>query len=69
VPQDTAVLRLKGEFNSDMPRTVDGLCSAALPGVGPKMVSLCLHVVWDICPRAPHHQQPRMAQAAHEETR
>ncbi|KAI9445762.1 DNA glycosylase [Lactarius psammicola] len=41
-----AAQRLRDEFDSDVPRTVDELCS--LPGVGPKMAFLCLHAAWDI---------------------
>jgi hypothetical protein len=42
-----AAQRLRDEFDSDVPRTVDELCS--LPGVGPKMAFLCLHAAWDMC--------------------
>ncbi|KAI0344980.1 DNA glycosylase [Trametopsis cervina] len=38
--------KLQDEFDSDVPKTVDELCS--LPGVGPKMAFLCLHVAWNI---------------------
>ncbi|GJE88087.1 endonuclease III [Phanerochaete sordida] len=38
--------KLKDDFGSDVPKTVDELCS--LPGVGPKMSFLCLHVAWNI---------------------
>ncbi|KAI0270291.1 DNA glycosylase [Russula aff. rugulosa BPL654] len=41
-----AAQRLRDDFNSDVPKTVDELCS--LPGVGPKMAFLCLHAAWDI---------------------
>jgi len=41
-----AAQRLQGEFDSDVPKTVDELCS--LPGVGPKMAFLCLHAAWDM---------------------
>lgn len=41
-----AAQRLRDEFDSDVPKTVDELCS--LPGVGPKMAFLCLHAAWDI---------------------
>ncbi|KAH9968457.1 DNA glycosylase [Russula compacta] len=41
-----AVQRLRDDFDSDVPKTVDELCS--LPGVGPKMAFLCLHAAWDI---------------------
>ena len=39
--------KLRDEFGSDVPKTVDELCS--LPGVGPKMAFLCLHVAWKMC--------------------
>ena len=39
-----AAQKLRDEFDSDVPKTVDELCS--LPGVGPKMAFLCLHVAW-----------------------
>ncbi|KAI0081405.1 DNA glycosylase [Panus rudis PR-1116 ss-1] len=38
--------KLKNEFDSDVPKTVDELCS--LPGVGPKMAFLALQVAWNI---------------------
>ncbi|KAI0689833.1 DNA glycosylase [Cytidiella melzeri] len=38
--------KLHDEFDSDVPKTVDELCS--LPGVGPKMAFLCLQVAWNI---------------------
>jgi endonuclease III len=38
--------RLRDEFDSDVPKTVDELCS--LPGVGPKMAFLCLHAAWNM---------------------
>ncbi|KAI9453893.1 DNA glycosylase [Russula earlei] len=41
-----AARRLRDDFDSDVPKTVDELCS--LPGVGPKMTFLCLHAAWDI---------------------
>jgi endonuclease III len=41
-----AARRLRDDFNSDVPKTVDELCS--LPGVGPKMAFLCLHAAWDM---------------------
>jgi endonuclease III len=41
-----AAQRLRDEFDSDVPKTVDELCS--LPGVGPKMAFLCLHAAWDM---------------------
>lgn len=41
-----AAQRLRDEFDGDVPKTVDELCS--LPGVGPKMAFLCLHAAWDI---------------------
>jgi hypothetical protein len=41
-----AALRLRDDFESDVPKTVDELCS--LPGVGPKMAFLTLHVAWNL---------------------
>ncbi|KAJ8591457.1 DNA glycosylase [Rhizopogon salebrosus TDB-379] len=41
-----AALRLRNDFESDVPKTVDELCS--LPGVGPKMAFLTLHVAWNL---------------------
>ncbi|EJD06230.1 DNA glycosylase [Fomitiporia mediterranea MF3/22] len=41
-----AAIRLRDDFGSDVPKTVDELCS--LPGVGPKMAFLCLQRAWDI---------------------
>ena len=41
-----AALRLKDDFDGDVPKTVDELCS--LPGVGPKMAFLCLQRAWDM---------------------
>ncbi|KAG5641997.1 hypothetical protein DXG03_003797 [Asterophora parasitica] len=38
--------RLRDDFDSDVPKTVDELCS--LPGVGPKMAFLALQVAWDL---------------------
>ncbi|KIK96678.1 hypothetical protein PAXRUDRAFT_825699 [Paxillus rubicundulus Ve08.2h10] len=38
--------RLHDDFESDVPKTVDELCS--LPGVGPKMAFLALHVAWKL---------------------
>ncbi|KAG8942911.1 DNA N-glycosylase and apurinic/apyrimidinic (AP) lyase [Tulasnella sp. 424] len=38
--------KLKDEFESDVPQTVDELCS--LPGVGPKMAYLTLQVAWNL---------------------
>ncbi|THH18368.1 hypothetical protein EW146_g2608 [Bondarzewia mesenterica] len=38
--------RLHDDFNSDVPKTVDELCS--LPGVGPKMAFLTLQVAWNL---------------------
>jgi endonuclease-3 len=37
---------LHDDFGSDVPKTVDELCS--LPGVGPKMAFLALQVAWDL---------------------
>ena len=41
-----AAVRLRDEFNSDVPKAVDELCS--LPGVGPKMAFLCLQRAWNM---------------------
>jgi len=41
-----AAEKLRDEFDSDVPKTVDELCS--LPGVGPKMAFLALQVAWDL---------------------
>ncbi|KIK24479.1 hypothetical protein PISMIDRAFT_98508 [Pisolithus microcarpus 441] len=41
-----AAQRLRDDFDSDVPKTVDELCS--LPGVGPKMAFLALQVAWNI---------------------
>ncbi|KAJ3523329.1 hypothetical protein NMY22_g11489 [Coprinellus aureogranulatus] len=41
-----AALKLQSDFNSDLPKTADELCS--LPGVGPKMAFLALQVCWDL---------------------
>ena len=41
-----AAQRLRDDFDSDVPKTVDELVS--LPGVGPKMAFLCLHAAWDM---------------------
>ncbi|EEB92767.1 hypothetical protein MPER_08677 [Moniliophthora perniciosa FA553] len=41
-----AAIRLRDEFDSDVPKTVDELCS--LPGVGPKMAFLALQVAWNL---------------------
>ncbi|KAF8875699.1 DNA glycosylase [Infundibulicybe gibba] len=43
--KQTAV-RLRDEFDSDVPQTVDELCS--LPGVGPKMAFLALQTAWKL---------------------
>ncbi len=43
--KQTAV-RLRDDFASDVPKTVDELCS--LPGVGPKMAFLALQIAWDL---------------------
>jgi Helix-hairpin-helix motif len=42
-----AALKLRDEFDSDVPKTVDELCS--LPGVGPKMAFLALQIAWNLC--------------------
>ncbi|KAK0225080.1 DNA glycosylase [Armillaria nabsnona] len=39
-------IRLRDEFDSDVPKTVDELCS--LPGVGPKMAFLALQIAWNL---------------------
>ncbi|KAG1778392.1 DNA glycosylase [Suillus placidus] len=39
-------LRLRDDFDSEVPKTVDELCS--LPGVGPKMAFLTLLVAWNL---------------------
>ena len=41
-----AAVRLRDDFDSDVPKTVDELCS--LPGVGPKMAFLCLQSAWQM---------------------
>ncbi|KAH9842466.1 DNA glycosylase [Rhodofomes roseus] len=41
-----AAQRLCDDFDSDVPKTVDELCS--LPGVGPKMAFLCLQDAWKL---------------------
>ncbi|RDX47442.1 DNA glycosylase [Lentinus brumalis] len=41
-----AAQKLHDEFGSDVPKTVDELCS--LPGVGPKMAFLALQVAWKL---------------------
>ena len=41
-----AAVRLRDDFGSDVPKTVDDLCS--LPGVGPKMAFLCLRSAWNM---------------------
>ncbi|KAI6097767.1 DNA glycosylase, partial [Pisolithus croceorrhizus] len=41
-----AAQRLRDDFESDVPKTVDELCS--LPGVGPKMAFLALQVAWKL---------------------
>jgi len=38
--------RLRDDFDSDVPKTVDDLCS--LPGVGPKMAFLALQIAWNL---------------------
>lgn len=37
---------LKEKFNSDIPDSIEGLCS--LPGVGPKMAHLCMQCAWGV---------------------
>jgi len=41
-----AALKLRDDFDSDLPKTVDELCS--LPGVGPKMAFLTLQIAWNL---------------------
>ncbi|KAH9857477.1 DNA glycosylase [Lenzites betulinus] len=41
-----AARKLRDEFDSDVPKTADELCS--LPGVGPKMAFLALQVAWKL---------------------
>jgi len=41
-----AAIRLRDDFKSDVPDTVDALCS--LPGVGPKMAFLALQIAWNM---------------------
>ncbi|KAF8061753.1 DNA glycosylase [Lyophyllum atratum] len=41
-----AAQRLRDDFDSDVPKTVDELCSLA--GVGPKMAFLTLHAAWNL---------------------
>ncbi|KAK1215677.1 alpha,alpha-trehalase nth1 [Marasmius sp. AFHP31] len=43
--KQTAV-RLRDDFDSEVPKTVDELCS--LPGVGPKMAFLTLQIAWNL---------------------
>ena len=38
--------KLRDDFDSDVPKTVDELCS--LPGVGPKMAFLTLQTAWKL---------------------
>jgi len=42
-----AAKKLRDDFASDVPKTVDELCS--LPGVGPKMAFLALQSAWNLC--------------------
>lgn len=41
-----AAQKLRDDFDSDIPKTVDELCS--LPGVGPKMAFLTLRTAWGL---------------------
>ena len=41
-----SAVMLRDRFDSDVPKTVDDLCS--LPGIGPKMAFLCLQTAWDV---------------------
>ncbi|KAF9030207.1 hypothetical protein BDZ89DRAFT_1132517 [Hymenopellis radicata] len=43
-----AAQKLRDEFNWDVPKTADELCS--LPGVGPKMVFPALQIAWNFQP-------------------
>ncbi|KAL0062483.1 alpha,alpha-trehalase nth1 [Marasmius tenuissimus] len=43
-------IRLRDDFESEVPKTVDELCS--LPGVGPKMAFLALQVAWNLYARS-----------------
>lgn len=47
-----AAKKLRDDFASDLPKTVDELCS--LPGVGPKMAFLALQSAWNLCVIAVH---------------
>jgi hypothetical protein len=47
-----SAVMLKDRFHSDVPKTVDDLCS--LPGVGPKMAFLCLQSAWDVYGAVPN---------------
>ncbi|KIM83518.1 hypothetical protein PILCRDRAFT_69283, partial [Piloderma croceum F 1598] len=38
--------KLHDDFDSDVPKTIDDLCS--LPGVGPKMAFLALQIAWNL---------------------
>lgn len=41
-----AAIKLRDNFEGDLPKTVDELCT--LPGVGPKMAFLALQVAWNL---------------------
>jgi len=41
-----SAVMLRDRFDSDVPKTVEDLCS--LSGVGPKMAFLCLQAAWDV---------------------
>lgn len=41
-----AAQKLRDEFDGDVPKTADELCS--LPGVGPKMAFLALRIAWNL---------------------
>ena len=45
--------KLRDDFDSDVPKTVDELCS--LPGVGPKMAFLALQIAWNLSANFSHH--------------
>lgn len=47
-----AAQKLRDEFDGDVPKTADELCS--LPGVGPKMAFLALQIAWKLLVRNVH---------------
>jgi endonuclease III len=48
-----AAQMLQDDFDGDVPKTVDELCS--LPGVGPKMAFLALQVAWKLYVKFAYH--------------